>query len=166
MRQTEVVLHGHRVAYRVAGDPALPVVLLVHGITSASATWDPVIPALAEHAHVIAPDLLGHGDSDKSRGDYSLGAFANMVRDLMTLLGHERATVLGQSFGGGVALQFAYQFPERCERMVLVSSGGRSFISAPKRFIVNSTARPISFGSVTRSASPAIESPRISCQER
>ena len=124
MRQTSVTLHGHRVAFRVAGDPALPVLILVHGISSNSATWDPVIPALSQHAHVIAPDLLGHGDSDKPRGDYSLGAFASSLRDLMHHFGHERATIVGHSLGGGVGMQFAYQYPEHCERLVLVSSGG------------------------------------------
>ncbi len=124
MQRTEVTLHGHRVACRVAGDPALPVLLLIHGITSSSATWDPVIPGLAEHAHVIAPDLLGHGDSDKPRSDYSLGAFASGLRDLLEHLGHERVTVVGHSLGGGVAMQFAYQYYEHCDRLVLVSSGG------------------------------------------
>lgn len=124
MRQAEIALHGHRVAYRVAGDPSLPVLLLVHGITSSSATWDPVIPKLAEHAHVIAPDLLGHGESDKPRGDYSLGAFASSLRDLMEHLGHEHVNVVGHSLGGGVAMQFAYQHYEHCDRLALVSSGG------------------------------------------
>jgi pimeloyl-ACP methyl ester carboxylesterase len=124
MRQTDVVLHGHRVTYRVAGDPALPVLLLIHGITSSSATWDPVIPRLAEHAHVIAPDLLGHGDSDKPRADYSLGGFASSLRDLLEHLGHEHVNVVGHSLGGGVAMQFAYQYYEHCDRLVLVSSGG------------------------------------------
>ena len=124
MEQTEVTLHGHRLAYRVAGDPGLPVVLLIHGITSSSATWDPIIPALAQHAHVVAPDLLGHGNSDKPRADYSLGAFASGLRDLLEHLGHERVTVVGHSLGGGVAMQFAYQYFEYCERVVLVSSGG------------------------------------------
>src|SRR5215207_1526205 len=124
MRQVEVMLHGHRVVCRVAGDPGLPVILLIHGITCSGATWDPVLPALAEHAHVIAPDLLGHGESDKPRADYSLGAFASGLRDLLECLGHERATVVGHSLGGGVAMQFAYQYFEYCERLVLVSSGG------------------------------------------
>ena len=124
VRQAEVTLHGHRITYREAGDPALPVLLLVHGITSSSATWEPVIPALAEHVHVIAPDLLGHGESDKPRADYSLGALASGLRDLLAFLGHDRATVVGHSLGGGVAMQFAYQYYEQCERVVLVSSGG------------------------------------------
>ena len=124
MRRAEVMLHGHRVVYRVAGDPGLPVVLLIHGVTGTSATWEPVMPALAEHAHVIAPDLLGHGESDKPRADYSLGAFASGLRDLLECLGHDRATIVGHSLGGGVAMQFTYQHFEYSERLVLVSSGG------------------------------------------
>lgn len=123
-RYTEVILHGHRIAYRVAGDPRLPVVLLVHGLSSSSATWRPVIAKLAAHAHVIAPDLIGHGDSDKPRGDYSLGALASWLRDLLDRLGHDSATVVGHSLGGGIAMQFSYQYQERCDRLVLVSSGG------------------------------------------
>ena len=118
----EIVLHGHRVFYRAAGSG--PVVVLVHGITSTSNTWSNVLPYLAERFTVIAPDLLGHGESAKPRGDYSLGAYASGIRDLLIALGHERATFVGHSLGGGVAMQLAYQFPEHCERLVLVSSGG------------------------------------------
>ena len=118
----DIHLHGHRVFYRAAGSG--PVVVLVHGITSTSATWADVLPSLAERFTVIAPDLLGHGDSAKPRGDYSLGAYASGIRDLLIALGHERATFVGHSLGGGVAMQLAYQFPEHCERLVLVSSGG------------------------------------------
>jgi pimeloyl-ACP methyl ester carboxylesterase len=118
----EARLHGHPIYYRCAG--AGPVVVLVHGITSTSATWEKVIPYLAEHYTVIAPDLLGHGESAKPRGDYSLGAYATGIRDLLVALGHDRATFVGHSLGGGVAMQLAYQFPERCERLVLVDSGG------------------------------------------
>jgi len=123
MEERRITLHGHEVTYRTAGD-AEPVVVLVHGITGSSATWVDVMPALAEHYTVVAPDLLGHGQSAKPMGDYSLGAHASGVRDLLGALGHERATVVGHSLGGGVAMQMAYQFPERCERLVLVSSGG------------------------------------------
>jgi pimeloyl-ACP methyl ester carboxylesterase len=118
----EIKLHGHRVTFRRAGWG--PVVLLIHGISGSSATWDGVIGALSEHYTVVAPDLLGHGESAKPRGDYSLGAYASGIRDLLSAIGHERATVVGHSLGGGVAMQLAYQFPERCERLVLVSSGG------------------------------------------
>lgn len=118
----EIVLHGHRFAYRSAGSG--PVVVLIHGITSTSATWDHVGPRLAERFTVVAPDLLGHGDSAKPSADYSLGAYAGGVRDLLVALGHDRATFVGHSLGGGIAMQLAYQFPERLERMVLVDSGG------------------------------------------
>src|SRR4029079_4484636 len=97
---------------------------LLHGVTDSSQTWAPVTPSLARHFTLVAPDLLGHGDSATPRGDYSLGAHANGVRDLLTALGQQRVTVVGHSLGGGIGIQFAYQFPERCERLVLVSSGG------------------------------------------
>jgi pimeloyl-ACP methyl ester carboxylesterase len=117
-----VAIHGHEIAYRTAGDG--PVVVLVHGMAGCSHTWRYVVPALARRFTVVAPDLLGHGASAKPRAEYSNGAHANVVRDLMIALGHDRATFVGQSYGGGVVMQLAYQFPERCERLVLVSSGG------------------------------------------
>ncbi len=122
MTHRDVILHGHRMTYRTDGQG--PVLLLLHGIAGSSATWNDVLPWLAERYCVVAPDLLGHGESAKPRGDYSLGAYASAVRDLMGVLGHQQATVVGHSLGGGVAMQLAYQFPERCERLVLVSSGG------------------------------------------
>jgi len=117
-----ITLDGDRIVYRTAGEG--PVLLLVHGLAGSSETWRYVMPALARYFTVLAPDLLGQGQSDKPRGEYSLGAHVNTLRDLMDVLGHGRATVIGQSLGGGVAMQFAYQFPERCERLVLVDSGG------------------------------------------
>ncbi len=124
MQNNEVTLHGHRINYLSAGDPGAPVLLLIHGVTSSSATWEPVIPALAEHAYVIAPDLMGHGESDKPRTDYSLGAMASILRDLLEHLEIETVTVVGHSLGGGVAMQFSYQYSQYCERIVLVDSGG------------------------------------------
>ena len=115
-------LHGTQVGYRMAGQG--PAVVLVHGLALSSTTWWPVMPALAERYTVIAPDLLGHGKSGKPRGDYSLGAYASGIRDLLVALDIERATFVGHSLGGGIVMQFAYQFPERCERLVLVASGG------------------------------------------
>ena len=122
MRHAEIRLHGHRLSYRIGGRG--PVLVLIHGITNSSASWEPVLAQLATRFTVIAPDLLGHGDSAKPRGDYSLGANASLMRDLMIALGQERATIAGHSLGGGIAMQMAYQFPERVERLVLVSSGG------------------------------------------
>src|SRR4051794_1745421 len=122
---TEISLHGHTVTYREAGaDSSGPVLVLLHGIAGSGQTWDAVLPWLGQRFTVIAPDLLGHGSSAKPRGDYSLGAYASAVRDLLAALGHDSATVVGHSLGGGIAMQFAYQFPERLERLVLVDSGG------------------------------------------
>jgi pimeloyl-ACP methyl ester carboxylesterase len=135
----ETALHGHRIAYRSAGSG--PAIVLVHGITSTSATWERVMPYLATRFTVIAPDLLGHGQSAKPRGDYSLGAYASGVRDLMVSLGHERATFVGHSLGGGVVMQLAYQFPERCERLVLVDSGG---LGREVNFLLRAATLPLS----------------------
>lgn len=122
MELRELVIHGHRVGYRTAGTG--PVLLLIHGMAGSATTWKHVMPALSRSFTVVAPDLLGHGVSEAGSGDLSLGALASGLRDLLVALGHERVTVVGQSLGGGVAMQFAYQFPERCERLVLVSAGG------------------------------------------
>jgi pimeloyl-ACP methyl ester carboxylesterase len=119
-RQLE--LHGHRVIYRVAGSG--PPVVLIHGMVNSSRHWEAVAVRLADAYTVIAPDLIGHGDSAAPRGDYSLGAHAAGVRDLLAAIGVDRASVVGHSLGGGVAMQFFYQFPQRTERLVLVSSGG------------------------------------------
>ena len=119
---TYVDLHGDRIAYRDAGHG--PALLLIHGMAGSSATWQAIIPQLSTKYRVIAPDLLGHGMSAKPRGDYSLGAFAVFLRDLLDELGVHRATVIGQSLGGGIAMQFAYQHRDYCERLALIGSGG------------------------------------------
>src|SRR3954447_1536133 len=119
-----VKIHGHDVAYRTAGHGP-EVVVFVHGIAGSSSTWVKVMDRLDPDRYtMVAPDLLGHGESAKPRGDYSLGAYASGIRDLMVVLGHDRATIVGHSLGGGIAMVFAYQFPERTERLVLVDSGG------------------------------------------
>jgi pimeloyl-ACP methyl ester carboxylesterase len=115
-------IHGYWRAFVQAGRG--PALLLIHGIGDRSDTWQEIIPMLARDYRVIAPDLLGHGRSDKPRADYSVAGYANAMRDLLTYLDVEHATVVGHSLGGGVAMQFAYQYPERCERLVLVSAGG------------------------------------------
>jgi pimeloyl-ACP methyl ester carboxylesterase len=117
-----VTIHGHRRAFVKVGTG--PAVLLLHGLGCDHTTWEPVIDTLAKRYTVIAPDLLGHGSSAKPRADYSVGGYANGMRDLLTVLNVDKVTVVGHSFGGGIAMQFAYQFPERTERMVLVASGG------------------------------------------
>ena len=122
----EIELHGRRVVYRIARPPAGsgPPVVLIHGMLNSSSHWRSVAMNLAGDHTVIAPDLIGHGDSAAPRGDYSLGAHASSIRDLLAAMGIDRASIVGHSLGGGVAMQFFYQFPQRTERLVLISSGG------------------------------------------
>jgi pimeloyl-ACP methyl ester carboxylesterase len=115
-------IHGYKRAYRIAGSG--PAILLIHGIGDNSTTWNTIQAKLAQQFTVIAPDLLGHGQSDKPRADYSVAAYANGMRDLLSVLDIERVTIVGHSLGGGVAMQFAYQFPQLVERLILVSAGG------------------------------------------
>jgi pimeloyl-ACP methyl ester carboxylesterase len=115
-------VHGRAVSYVEAGSGQL--LVLIHGMAGTAENWGPVIEPLGLRHHVIAPDFPGHGLSAPGGGDYSLGSLASGLRDLLLTLGHERATLVGHSLGGGVAMQFTYQFPEMVERLVLVSSGG------------------------------------------
>jgi pimeloyl-ACP methyl ester carboxylesterase len=117
-----VSLHGDDVHYVRAGTG--PVMVLIHGLLGSRRSWAQLVSLLEQDFTVIAPDLLGYGDSAKPRGDYSLGGHAGRLRDLLDLLRVERVTLVGHSLGGGVAMQFAWLFPDRCERLVLVNSGG------------------------------------------
>lgn len=119
-----VSLNGHRVAYRDVGDPAAEPLLLIHGVAGSSLAWVPLFEHLSARYRVVAPDLLGHGQSDKPRADYSLGAFAVWLRDFLDALDIPAATLIGHSLGGGVALQLVYQHRQYCRRLVLVNSGG------------------------------------------
>jgi pimeloyl-ACP methyl ester carboxylesterase len=116
------LLHGRSVSYLESGSG--PLLVLIHGMAGTAENWRAVVEPLGLRQKVIAPDFPGHGFSEPGGGDYSLGSLASGLRDLLVTLGHERATLIGHSLGGGVAMQFAYQFPELVERLVLVSSGG------------------------------------------
>jgi pimeloyl-ACP methyl ester carboxylesterase len=124
-----VTLHGRESGYLIGGEG--PVLLLIHGMAGTCENWREVIESLTRHYTVIAPDLPGHGLSAGGQGDYSLGNLAAGLRDLLLVLGHERATIVGHSLGGGIAMQFSYQFPEMVERLVLVSSGGLGLEVSP-----------------------------------
>ena len=167
-----VDLHGDRFAYQDVGtgDETL---LLIHGMAGSSQTWREVIPQLSKRYRVIAPDLLGHGESAKPRSDYSLGAFAVGLRDLLDELGVAQVTVVGQSLGGGVAMQFVYQHPDYCRRLVLISSGGLGqdvgwtlrLLSAPGAELIMPVIAPppvIKAGNKLRSwfSAASIQSPR------
>lgn len=131
-----VELNGHLVAYRDEGDPAAEPLLLIHGAGGSSLAWAPLFAHLSAKYRVIAPDLLGHGQSDKPRADYSLGAFAVWLRDFLDTLEIPAATLVGHSLGGGIALQLVYQHRQYCRRLVLVNSGGLgSDVSMPLRLL-------------------------------
>jgi pimeloyl-ACP methyl ester carboxylesterase len=164
-------LYGDRVAYQDVGEG--DVILLLHGMAGSSETWRAVIPQLAKRYRVVAPDLLGHGQSAKPRGDYSLGAFAVWLRDLLDELGITGATIVGHSLGGGVAMQFVYQHPDYCKRLVLISSGGLGpdvgwvlrLLSAPGAELVLPIVAPqpmLTVGNKLRTwfSSAGIQSPR------
>jgi pimeloyl-ACP methyl ester carboxylesterase len=121
-RDRTAVLNRHELSYLDTGDG--PALLFIHGLTGSQRNWRHLVDALNKDHRVLAPDLFGHGASSKMMGDYSLGAHAATLRDLLDLLGIDRVTLVGHSFGGGIAMQFCYLFPERVERLVLVSSGG------------------------------------------
>jgi pimeloyl-ACP methyl ester carboxylesterase len=147
----EVDLHGHRVIYRTVGSG--PPVVLIHGMVNSSKHWEAVALRLAAEHTVIAPDLIGHGDSATPRGDYSIGAHAAVIRDLLAVIGVERATIVGHSLGGGIAMQFFYQFPQRTERLVLVSSGGLGHEVSP---LLRSAAVPGASGLLWAAAHPRV----------
>ena len=153
-----VDLHGQRVTYHLLGQG--PAIVLIHGITSSSRTWRSVMHGLAERHTVVAPDLLGHGRSGKPRGDYSLGAYASGVRDLLGVLGVSKVTIVGHSLGGGIAMQFVYQFPDRVERLVLVDSGGLgeevSLLLRAATLPGAELVLPLLFSSVTRTGARAV----------
>ena len=164
-------LHGDRVAYQDVGSGEA--LLLLHGMAGSSETWRAVIPQLARKYRVVAPDLIGHGQSAKPRGDYSLGAFAVWLRDLLDELGVTRATIVGHSLGGGVAMQFVYQHPDYCQRLILISSGGLGpdvglvlrLLSAPGAELVLPVIAPppvLTIGNKLRTwfSSAGIQSPR------
>ena len=147
----EVDLHGHRAIYRIAGSG--PPVVLIHGMINSSRHWERVALQLAGEYTVIAPDLIGHGDSATPRGDYSLGAHAASIRDLLAAIGVRRATIVGHSLGGGVAMQFFYQFPQRTERLVLISSGGLGHEVSP---LLRSAALPGASALLSVAARPRV----------
>jgi len=147
----EIDLHGHQVVYRIAGSG--PPVVLVHGMVNSSRHWEAVATRLADRYTVIAPDLVGHGDSATPRGDYSLGAHAAVIRDLLSALGIERATMVGHSLGGGIAMVYFWQFPHRVERLALVSSGGLGREVSP---LLRTAAMPGTSALISAAAHPRI----------
>lgn len=151
VRRRTALIHGYRRAYRIGGSG--PVLLLIHGMADNSSTFEPLLERLAEDYTVIAPDLLGHGGSDRPRADYSLAAFTNAMRDLLLYLNIERATLVGHSLGGGIAGQFTYQFPEMVERLVFINTGGVTRSVSP---VLKAVSLPLSEVAIRALAVPGV----------
>jgi pimeloyl-ACP methyl ester carboxylesterase len=147
----QIELHGRHVVYRMVGSG--PAVVLIHGMVNSSRHWERVALGLADRHTVVAPDLIGHGDSAAVRGDYSLGAHAASIRDLLTAIGVDRASVVGHSLGGGIAMQFFYQFPQRTERLALISTGGLGHEVSP---MLRGAALPGASGILWAAAHPRV----------
>lgn len=132
--------HGRDLAYDARGSMTGLPLLLVHGIGSTGAAWEPVVARLsAVGVPTITVDLPGHGNSSKETGDYSLGALASLLRDLLDFLDVPAAVLVGHSLGGGIVLQFSYQYPERVAGAALICSGG---LGTETSAVLRLSARP------------------------
>jgi 2-hydroxy-6-oxo-octa-2,4-dienoate hydrolase len=119
---------GIKTNYLEAG--AGPPVVLVHGSgpgVTAYANWRLTMPGLAPHFRVLAPDMAGFGFSDKPGGVADMGVWVGQLTGFLDAVGVEHAPVVGNSFGGGIAIRLAVDHPERVERLVLMGSVGISF---------------------------------------
>ena len=126
----DIVANGIRTNYLEAGSGG-DTVVLIHGSgpgVTAYANWRGVLPALGEHFHVYAPDMVGFGYSDRPEGiRYGLDLWAEQTLGLMDALGIEKAHLVGNSFGGGIGLRIATQHPDRVDKLVLMGSMGVDF---------------------------------------
>ena len=125
MAPHKVVLHGHELSYVDSGSG--PVVLFIHGILGSQRQWAHLVDKMDDDHRVLVPDLFGHGESAKPLGDYSLSAHAAAMRDLLDHLGIARATVIGCSRGGGIAIDLAAESPDRVNGLVTVGAGPSGF---------------------------------------
>jgi len=121
VEQGEVAAGSVKTAYLSAGD-GQPVICL-HGAGAGGVTWYPSIDAIAKDFHVLAPDIVGYGESDKPNAAYDRPYFAAWLRDFLSALGVSKAHIVGLSQGGAIALQFALESPEMVDKLVLVDSG-------------------------------------------
>lgn len=115
---------GATVHYQEFGDATNPTLILIHGFTASTYVWQTVAPMLAdENFHVVAVDLLGFGFSEKPAWfEYSIASQARMIERFMDRIGIGRAVLVGSSYGGAVASTVALDYPERVEKLVLVSA--------------------------------------------
>jgi pimeloyl-ACP methyl ester carboxylesterase len=123
-QEKSVVVFGAKIRYLEAGDASKRKVILLHGLGASAESWQSTIPALAANYHVIAPDQIGFGKSDKPFLKYRIGTFADFLDKFMAELKVEKATLVGNSLGGWIAGFAAIQYPARVEKIVLVAAAG------------------------------------------
>jgi pimeloyl-ACP methyl ester carboxylesterase len=121
----QVEIFGQEIYYLEAGSG--PEVILLHGLGGDNGNWRMTLPALASNFHVYAPDQIGFGQSDKPLINYRVATLVDFLNAFYKKLGITKATLVGNSLGGWVAMNFALQYPDKVNRLVLVDSAGYSF---------------------------------------
>ncbi len=119
-----VMIFGAKIRYLEAGDAAKPTVILLHGLGAQAESWQFNIAPLAAHYHVIAPDQIGFGKSDKPLLKYRVGTYVDFLDKFMAELKIERADLVGNSMGGWVAGLMAIKYPNRVGKIVLADAAG------------------------------------------
>ena len=118
----QVEIYGQKIHYLEAGSG--PAVILLHGLGGDTTNWAPTIPALATKYHVYVPDQIGFGQSDKPIMNYRVATLVEFLNQFYKKLGIEKASVVGNSLGGWTAASFAISYPEKVDKLVLVSAAG------------------------------------------
>ncbi len=116
------VVYGQNIRYIEAGQG--PAVILLHGLGSIKEIWSANIGALSAKYHVYAPDQIGFGHSDKPLLEYKIVTFVDFLQAFMQSQNISKATLVGNSLGGWIAIDFAAQHPEMVDKLVLVDSAG------------------------------------------
>jgi len=125
----EVLVFGQKIQYVEAGSG--PTVILLHGLGGSWQSWHFNIAALAEKYHVVVPDQIGFGKSDKPFVNYRIRTYVDFLDQFCKQLKIERATLVGNSMGGWIAAMFTASFPDRVEKLVLEDAAG---YAPPKDF--------------------------------
>src|SRR5215213_11673201 len=118
----EVLVFGQKIQYVEAGSG--PTVILLHGLGGSSQAWQFNIAALAEKYHVVVPDQIGFGKSDKPLVNYRIRTYVDFLDQFCKQLNIERASLVGSSMGGWVAVLYTASFPDRVDKLVLADPGG------------------------------------------
>jgi 2-hydroxy-6-oxonona-2,4-dienedioate hydrolase len=124
-------VNGYRIRYLEAGSPNRKILILLHGIGASAERWSHVIPTLSKYFHLIIPDIIGFGYSDKPAVDYTMDFFIDFFRSFLDNLGISKASIVGSSLGGHLATEFTIRFNHMVEKLVLVSPAGMMRKSSP-----------------------------------